>query len=149
MPTYTPPICQDSVVQLIHKRSIWAALVVAVTVFILILTPLYAQAGVKKAAATLVITYAAKKMVQEGVSTAIRKKAAAKFWSALEKHPDLADKAVDHLRAAALKNPQLRNGYLNLAERVSKRFPEMKSIHADPRVVRINGRLPLNSEYAG
>lgn len=133
--------------QLTRKRSLWAALFVSIAV--LILAPLYAQAGVKKMAAMAAFSYAAKKMVQPGVSTELRKKAASKFWGTLEKHPDLAAKAVSHLRDAATKNPQLRKQFLDLAERVSKRFPEIRSVHADPRVTRINGRLPLNSEYAG
>lgn len=128
------------------KRSFLVSLLVSFTLFFL---PFQADAGLKKKAAMVAVTYAAKKMIQNGASSALKKKAAAKFWSTLDKHPDLATKAVGHLKDQALKNPKLKQQYMNLAERVAKRYPELKSIHGSPYVQKVNGRLPLNSEYAG
>lgn len=111
--------------------------------------PFQAEAGLKKKAAMVAVSYAAKKMIQNGVGSALKKKAAAKFWSTLDKHPDLATKAAEHLMDQARKNPKLKQQYMNLARRVAKRYPELRSIHGSSYAQRINGRLPLNSEYAG
>lgn len=131
---------------LIFNRTFLISLLSSFALFFL---PIQAEAGLKKKAAMVAVTYASKKMIQSGVSSALKKKAAAKFWSTLDKNPDLAKSAVAHLKDQALKNPKFKQQYMNLADRVANRYPELKSIHASPYVQKINGRLPLNSEYAG
>lgn len=125
------------------------SLVLSAVLLAFLFTTQYAEAGLKKAAAAASMKYAAKKMLQPGLSGKIKARAAKKLWETLDNNPSLASKAVGHLRAEAIKNPSLAREYSALASRVEARYPALTSIHSSPMVGKINGRLPINHEYAG